>query len=501
MSEQPSLASERPPPAGARLRQQFNPDGGQQRRLGIVNLIMGYAQVNATFLLDGALINQSPFEEVKRKGFLGGQGGGGVVGMKSSRPKSGILGSFNLNSLSESFGGIIGGSDMSSVKEMQSVANSRAIPLLSTPQSLLFVDLRLAPGDEHSFRFSYRLPRGLPSSHRGKAIKITYNLTVGIQGIPYGRDSYAVRQVHIPLRVFSGVNQDGEIYGHDLMQPHIILSDTARISPINVTEDQPSGFQSATFGGSNETATEFLKYVDVLLDKNSRRQSSSGTIEAMSAAFSSKRFDQSARQAIDRAILFSNQAISGDQSPNRFEISREGLRVAVIMLDRPLHRLGETVLATIDFTESQVLCSSIRATLETTEKVSPSLAIRSAASIARVTRKIYATCSENTLFAKRVLFSPNIPESATPTFITSGVNLDWHLRFEFGVSRPDEESELEAPAETDLLEEIVADERGTTEAAVEGLSCETFEVQIPLTVYGDIIQRGLEDNEVVGLPI
>ncbi len=46
-------------------------------------LLMGYAQVNATFALDGALVDQTPFEEVKRKGFLGGQAGGGVVGLKS----------------------------------------------------------------------------------------------------------------------------------------------------------------------------------------------------------------------------------------------------------------------------------------------------------------------------------------------------------------------------------------------------------------------------------
>ena len=43
---------------------------------GPETLMMGYAQVAGSFTLDGSLINQAPFEEVKRKGVVGSQGGG-----------------------------------------------------------------------------------------------------------------------------------------------------------------------------------------------------------------------------------------------------------------------------------------------------------------------------------------------------------------------------------------------------------------------------------------
>ena len=499
-SEQPSLASERPQYWDSKIRQHYNFNAQQPRPASVVNLLMGYAQINGNFILDGALVDQSPFEEVKAKGFLGGQAGGGVVGMTKAPMKGGLLGALNLNSISESFSGLIGGANSSSVREMRAVANARAIPLLSTPQSLLFVDLRLEPGDEKSFNFRFRLPKGLPSSHRGKAIKISYNLTVGVQTGSSGRKLHTVRQVNIPLRVFPGVTRDGEIYGHDLMQPHVILQDTAQVSPADFEISEELSDLARDTGTPQEKAKEFLGYVNTLLDKHRRRQSSSGTVDAMSAAFT-QRDENTVRGYIDRALLFSNQSGPESKSPNRFEISREGKRVAVILLNRPTHRLGEMIVAAIDFSNNDVLCPTVRATLETTEQVVSSLAVRSEASISRVTRKIYATFSENTLFAKRVVFNPSIPESSTPTFVTTGVSLNWHLKFEFGFIQADEGSEGGTREQADLLEEIHVDERGILRAGIEALGCDTLDVSIPLTVYGDVVQKAVEDNEIVGLSI
>lgn len=509
MSEQPSILSDhRPNPSFPRtpLRPEQKPR--------TVSLLMGYAQLNATFTLDASLIDQSHFEEVKSKGFLGGQAGGGVVGMKKPRPNSGFLGTaFSLKDFSESLNSLLGGDDTSSVKQMHAVKNSRAIPLLSTPQSLLFVDMHLDPGEERSYTYTYPLPRGLPSSYRGKSIKISYNLTVGVQG---GRDVHTVRQVNVPVRVFSGVDYDGEIFGHDLMQPHVILQDLARTKPaISLSlpsHNHESNTPTTPSQQSDEkSSADFLAFVDKLLDRNMRRQSSSGTMEAYIPHHYAGS-DSKALQAINRAILYSNQnADIASSSSNRFEISRNGLKVAVVAIDRPLHRLGETVTAVIDFSDSQVCCASLRSTLESTEKVSPSLAVRSAATINRVTRKTYGAQSDNILFARRATFAPSIPASATPTFVTSGVNLEWSLRFEFGtiktlengVDDGDGEGEEEAPAKAavELVEEVVRDERGTINVAVENLDCETFEVVIPITVYGDLVPDGRGDDEAVGIPI
>jgi hypothetical protein len=165
---------------------------------------MGYAQVSASFTVDGALINQSAFEEVKRKGVVGGQ----TSGRKQEKPRrtGGFLGAFGWDAIEESISGLLSNGDLEGLRDMRGVASSNSIPLLSTPQSLLFVDLRLGPGEEKSYSFSFTLPRGLPASHKGKAIKISYNLVIGTQRPSGPKESQQVNRINVPFRVFSGVN-------------------------------------------------------------------------------------------------------------------------------------------------------------------------------------------------------------------------------------------------------------------------------------------------------
>ena len=169
-------------------------------------LMMGYGQIAGSFTLDGSLVNQGPFEEVKRKGIVGGQGGGGVVRNKSTKRESGILGSIGWGNLGGSFGGFLGGAELSSIKETNDSASAKAIPLLSTPQSILFVDLRLEPGESKSYKYSHPLPKGIPPSCKGRAIKITYNLIVGTQRASKSTQQHQVQRVNIPFRVLASVN-------------------------------------------------------------------------------------------------------------------------------------------------------------------------------------------------------------------------------------------------------------------------------------------------------
>ena len=163
---------------------------------------MGYAQVAGQFTLDGSLVNQAPFEEVKRKGVVGGSGGG-VVGIERKKRDTGIFGS--LSNFGESIGGLLGSAELSSIKEMRNIASSKSIPLLSTPQSVLFIDLTLATGQETSYVYSFTLPKGLPPSHKGRAIRISYHVTIGILR-PGAEGGQRVRSVDVPFRVFGTVN-------------------------------------------------------------------------------------------------------------------------------------------------------------------------------------------------------------------------------------------------------------------------------------------------------
>ena len=454
--------------------------------------MMGYAQIHGSFTLDGSLINQSPFEEVKRKGAVGGQGGG-VIGVERNKRDSGLLGGFGWGNFSESLGGLLGGSELSSIKEMRGIASSRSIPLLSTPQSILFVDLRLAPGESKSYRYSFKLPRGLPPSHRGKAIKTSYKLVIGTQR-PGGAKEQQVKSVEVPFRILGSVNSHGELLGHDLMNPYLILRDQARVKMIESTslESSQETLIRASARPNESTLDDFLSYVDELLTKP-RHNPSHGLLSPTAAPRSRRQSSieepSSAKEAIDMAILRSNTATEFQQSANRFEITRSGKRVAVVMLARPAYRLGEAITAAIDFTDAEIPCYAIHAALETSEKVDNAIALRSEASILRVTRKIHVTHSESTLFARRVVFSPTIPVSATPEFITSGVSLDWRIRIEFVTPQLSNGEFF-----TDLLEEVASDDRGVTLAAAEALDCESFEIAVPLRVYGALAGNADKDE-------
>ncbi|RDW90398.1 putative intracellular protein transport protein (Sat1) [Aspergillus mulundensis] len=466
-------------------------------------LLMGYAQISASFTVDGSLINQAAFDEVKRQGVVGGSGNGG--GTASSRPASssgkgrkggGFWGALNWNSIEESISGLLSNNDLDGLRDMRGVSSSKSIPLLSTPQSLLFVDLRLAPGEEQSFSFAFTLPSGLPASHKGKAIKISYNLVIGTQRPSGSNEPQRVNRISIPFRVFSGVNAQGEIIGHDLMRPYVILRDEARVQKVGSLPQVTAKAESIS-KPMWTSAPEFLSYVDEILEQRSRNSSLKlpSTLAERRPSYDLTGGPVSCKDAIDFAILRSNQTVNSSQSPNRFEIARGGRRIAVVVLNRPAHRLGETLVATVNLADAALPCYALRATLESSEKVGANLAVRSSASIRRATRRIHASFFEITLYSTRVVFSPAIPISATPTILTSGVNVEWELRFEFvTTSTPDELGR--GPSGVRLLETVSEDDRGATMSALEHLGCESFEVAIPITIYGETVRERLpEENE------
>jgi hypothetical protein len=94
-----------------------------------------------------------------------------------------------------------------------------------------------------------------------------------------------------------------------------------------------------------------------------------------------------------------------------------------------------------------------------------------------------------------VVFSPAIPVSATPTLLTTGIKLDWDLRFEFVTTHSKHDAEVHLSGGR-LLEMMDQDERGSVYSALENLPSESFEIAIPLTVYGETVREPLvEENE------
>lgn len=322
------------------------------------------------------------------------------------------------------------------------------------------------------------------------------------------------------------------------MSPYIILHDQARTANVPTPDDLSlmiSNFPTAsatttTMRPSSGPLQDFLDYANQLVAQTPSKGEAllSPSTELPQRRPSNSNEDSqptNVKEAIDLAILRSNLSSSTpnqpSQSTNRFTIARAGQHVAVLSILRPAYRLGETVTGVINFLppsstspqfSTAISTYAINLTLETIERIDPSLALRSSSSVQRATRKIYAHTSETVLFAHQTSFRLEIPTSATPTFETTGVGLSWRLRVEF-VTKParpqtpvatglgisaegdndevsDEESSRDKGTTTppdaahDLLEEVSRDERGVVLVAKERLVAETFEVGVPLRIYG-----------------
>ena len=272
------------------------------------------------------------------------------------------------------------------------------------------------------------------------------------------------------------------------MRPCIIFSDLSSISAIKY---QKPGFISSGRNAvkkSEFSSFAFASYVERLLGNPSQKFRSDlvSRIERPEAnSFAKSEVRCTMSDFIKAAILRSNAGATSKHSATRYEIARNGVRVAMIMLARPTYQLGEVVQIAVDFRESRIQCYSLHASLETSETINPAISLRSKASIHRATRRTYASQFDATIAARKIMFNPIIPLASTPDFVTSGISLEWRLRFEFVTSRSGDKRGADKGFEY-LLEEVARDERGTMRAAVQGLGCDVFDVTIPLRVYGDI---------------
>ncbi|KAK9247253.1 Rgp1-domain-containing protein [Lipomyces tetrasporus] len=450
-------------------------------------LMMGYAQLSGSFTLDEDLVRTAAFEEAKKQGIVGGKMGGGVVGLGQGKNDTGYLWGLGLG-LSNGLSNLFNGSEVSSIAEMKSMASSNSISVISTPQSLLFVDLRLNPGESKSYSYKITLPRTLPPSYRGKALKISYNLTIGIQRIGKGMQQPKITK--FPFRVFQNIDAGGNQPIHSLTSPIVILRDEAITQAID--DSEPNGhliLKSEKVSGKTrelarperkESLEDFMVYVDSLLSYKSnavanriiRPPSPTSPPEYATSNAPSR---SSCRDSVDLAIQRNSISADGLALNNIFEIARNKQRIATIALSKPVYKLGEVIALTLDFSLAVIPCYHITASLETTEIIDAEIAQRSSGFNERATRKVYLQSAFSTLASKRASFSFCIPTTATPQFDTSYISSRWSIRLEF-VTIPIKSSKPSLP----LAENGLTSTSASSEGRVSRPTSPTTPVPIPM---------------------
>ena len=476
-------------------------------------LMMGYASLMGSFVLDESLVNAGPFEEVKRKGTIGLQGSGGVVGIEPKKRDNGLLGNLGWNNLGESLGGLLKPAEPSSLRVIKGIAKSKAVPILSTPQAILFIDLHLKPGEARSFTYSHSLPETIPPSHKGRAIRVAYSLMVGIQRQQLNLQQHPVRHVEVPFRILPSVNGksdsaeslqqlsrcivDGIVTKYDLMSPYIQIKDTATVKDLGkLSRTGFTNVAKANIRGPTNDPSEFISYVNGLLSGPAENPSI-GLLSPTEPTIGGSHKVRESRSTEENVHILTTQGHAWTKfGPSRYQIQRNGERVAIILLSRPVFRLGESIPIVVDFRTATTPCHSLQVYLESLESINPSIALRSEPNTHRTTRKVYASQSEYASYGSRLFFNITVPVTGTPDFVTSGVGLIWRLRFEFvTVIRP-----IGITAEKGFMEELIKSERGRTMVAEEDMVCESFEANVPLRVFG-MSSRLAESTTPVGISI
>ncbi|KAL7320014.1 Golgi membrane exchange factor (Ric1p-Rgp1p) subunit [Mucor circinelloides] len=423
------------------------------------HLLCGFAQVVGSFVADSSLINLNEFGPLKHHTMYNPQGG---------------------------FGG--GGGLM--MAQSDSSLDTRTLPVFSTPPSILFVDLNLAPGETKKYTYKMQLPNDIPPSHRGKAIRFNYYLVVGAQRAPTAATAKPGlptqgQVVQIRFRVLNHVSEDGSRPIYDLMNPVVRYKDEAVVDEYNSTKAEEKPVKQPKKPAQQiEERKAFMDYVNELFENSTQNHTIHEITRRESDAYEERSADE---QILDKSCSQVVSRITHRSRKAMYDICKNNQRVAKLHLIKTAHRLGEPVIGVLDFSEAILSTYKISIFLESCESVEDTISLRTPQHISRVSRKTHSDFHSFCLDNRRLSFSLPIPATASPEFQTTGVSLKYFLKFEFITSIDNQPPFIP----------IIKDEKHIHHQCLQDIEVSTFDCQIPLTIYGS---PGGVDRALYGRP-
>ncbi|KAI8899517.1 Rgp1-domain-containing protein, partial [Globomyces pollinis-pini] len=342
------------------------------------SIAWAFAQITGQFLVDSNYIELEQFDTLKQKIMYRTPG---------SAQQGGLGGGGTLSANETDFG------------DSQKL-NSNALPVYNTPPTILFCDEELAVGESKSYTYEILLPPVLPPSHKGRAIRFTYRLLIGVQKNARSRTTQVIS---VPFRFFNRTNTDGTRPVYEILNPVINNKDDAIVTAeIKSKEfDIPSPFpitpQPGVFGRSNSN-----------MSSNSRIENE---------------FPTSTVDNVSNALQMLGKV--------SYDISKNNEHVAMLTLPRLGYRLGETITIVLNFGKSSIPCYHVSVFLESYETIEPSFTTKTKQAINNHTKICFGEYHSQTLNSKRTAISLIIPSKGTPDFNSTCVSHQWSLRFEF----------------------------------------------------------------------
>lgn len=297
--------------------------------------------------------------------------------------------------------------------------------VMSSSPKLLFCELMLGKHETKTFEYSELLPFDAPPSYRGKNIRFRYNLLVATQ-----RVGASVEVFKVPFRVISASPFTAEAAA---MAAEAIAG---KNSPMADMAGLQNGAARLLFenGDNNEqqevsVRSPFTKSdSDEDDDESSSNEAPGGNLVQFGAvpALAIRRRQRQMLQEQHRRRR--RQASHSIDSPLNFEIANSRGKIARLCFFKRDYKLGETVIASFDFSDATVECLQYSACLVCTEEILGDTKLKKS-------QIRHSKSTDVCLGMAQSSMTLEVPLHIAPTFVSSGqCEVTWCIQFEFVVT-------------------------------------------------------------------
>ncbi|KAF8170190.1 Rgp1-domain-containing protein [Mycena galopus ATCC 62051] len=335
------------------------------------------------------------------------------------------------------------------------------VPTLDVPPEMLAVDLALAPGASRSYTYTLLLPPHLPPTFKGRTLRFSYELVVGAC-----RASGGSSVMKVPIRVYNNVVVGRSPRPYDLMWPVArrinapptpTSPSTPQPSPMppkpTVTENRPAATTAAAPKTPNDAGSvaDLARYANRLL---SATTASPSTMERLGVGEDGLGVggEGSGLSGCREAV----EMLTRNLKKVSYDITKDGVTVAVLTFPKSAFRLGETVngVVEVNWRQGRGRVLQLTALLEAHESLPSTLASSpSTPATARYLRRVHAEHHARfVLGTLRLGFALDIPSDGSPAFgvvvgnSDSGAGgLEWKVRLCLlvGVANPESDAGTE----------------------------------------------------------
>ncbi|KAJ7730664.1 Rgp1-domain-containing protein [Mycena maculata] len=355
------------------------------------------------------------------------------------------------------------------------------LPTLDVPPEMLAVDLRLGPGESRSYTYTLPLPPSLPPTFKGRTLRFSYELSVGVcraspSAFPSHSNSFnssstagkggggsVSRLMKVPIRVYNHVAVERPARAYDLRWPVLPSSAPPSASASSSAkrewgkEERPRARVEEVVAPSSST-TLVLREGKGQAGKEAEREDgvkelgryAARLLAATSGAVGlgeGEGEEGEGRDAGKGGLSGCREAVevlTRNLKKVSYDITKDGVTVAVLTLPKSAFRLGETVhgVVEVNWRAGRGRVVQLTALLEAHESLPPALAAQPRTpATARYLRRVHAEHHARfVLGTLRLGFALDIPSDGSPAFgvVASGTDgteggevaggLEWRVR-------------------------------------------------------------------------